>query len=369
MLSNVSDGGNISCLLYAMSWARVLQVRGWQIWCARKRYTAQPRVCSDHTDVLIPEEENAKWSRDWTWKRWQWEKHWSRHWKPHFLARLPWERTSLPSPSGRQDPTLGLALILSFPHHMPKPHRKVVSLPSYLCLLATLLFMPSPCLTPFLPAVTVSWLLPSGAFREQLQSSGVAQADGDGDRVLVGCVDPETAVISTWFLNSSSSALAASWQMLALMALIFSPLPPSWGVPAPLHILWQLGLWTSCGRFGLSYFLLPDCSSSFLLSHKTYLSTERLLRPVRRRQSHQPHKLRDVIPRSRSLVCPAPTVVVAFYLCPVMFFRLHPPSIGLVMAAKKRHTFSLFKKTQKESGNVTEESWLDRKRSCVLWKF
>lgn len=149
----------------------------------------------------------------------------------------------------------------------------------------------------------------------------------------------------------------------------FSPLPPSWGVPAPLHILWQLGLWTSCGRFGLSYFLLPDCSSSFLLSHKTYLSIERLLRPVRRRQSHQPHKLRDVIPRSRPLVSPAPTVVVAFYLCPVMFFHLHPPPLGLVMAAKKRHTFSLFKKTQEESGNVTEESWLDRKRSCVLWKF
>lgn len=60
-------------------------------------------------------------------------------------------------------PKLWLALIFSFPHHMPKPHRKTVSLPSYLCLLAARLFMPSPCLTPFLPAVTVSQLLFLGA--------------------------------------------------------------------------------------------------------------------------------------------------------------------------------------------------------------
>lgn len=129
---------------------------------------------------------------------------------------------------------------------LPTPHAQTTQesclSPFILCLLATLLFMPSPCLTPFLPAVTVSWPLPSGGFREQFQSSGVAQAGGDGDRAFVGCVDPETAVISTWFLDSPSGALAASWQMSALMALIFSPLPPSWGVPAPLHILWQLGL-------------------------------------------------------------------------------------------------------------------------------
>lgn len=82
-------------------------------------------------------------------------------------------------------PKLWLALIFSFPHHMPKPHRKIVSLPSYLCLLATRLFMPSPCLTPFLPAVTMSQLLLSGGFRVQLQSLGKAQAGEDSGRVCV----------------------------------------------------------------------------------------------------------------------------------------------------------------------------------------
>ena len=79
-------------------------------------------------------------------------------------------------------PELWLALILSFPHHMPKPHRKIASLPSYLRLLATRLFMPSPRLTPFLPAVTVSQLPLSGGFRVQLQSSGEAQAGEDSGR-------------------------------------------------------------------------------------------------------------------------------------------------------------------------------------------
>jgi hypothetical protein len=123
-------------------------------------------------------------------------------------------------------PKLWLALIFSFPHHMPKPHRKIVSLPSYLCLLATRLFMPSPCLTPFLPAVTVSQLLLSGGFRVQLQSSGEAQAGEDSGRRWWCVTDSGTAAISTRFLAGLNSALAP-WQPLALMALIFSLLPPS----------------------------------------------------------------------------------------------------------------------------------------------
>lgn len=61
------------------------------------------------------------------------------------------------------------------PHHTHKPHRKIVSLPLYLCLWATLLFMPSPCLISFLPAVTIFCLLLSGGFEKQLQLSEEVQ--------------------------------------------------------------------------------------------------------------------------------------------------------------------------------------------------
>lgn len=138
-------------------------------------------------------------------------------------------------------PKCWLALIFSFPPHKPKPHRKIVSLPSYLCLLATCLFMPSPCLTPFLPAVTMSQLLLSGGFRVQLQSSGEAQAGEDSGRVLVVCTDSGTAAISTQFLADLNSTLAP-WQMLALMALIFPlSLPLGEFLPPLAH---SLALWS-----------------------------------------------------------------------------------------------------------------------------
>lgn len=144
-----------------------------------------------------------------------------------------------------------------------------------------------------------------------------------------------------------------------------------------VNILWKI--WFVLFSFARLFIIFSYFTQSIFIYWET-------LRPVRQRQSHWPHTLRNLTfsqpgqsiphckvsqdpPRSRPLVCPAPTVVVAFYLCPVMFFRLHSPPIALVMAARKRGTFSLFKKTQEESGNGTEESWLDRRRNRVLWKF
>lgn len=272
---------------------------------------------------------------------------------------------------------------------LPTPHAQTTQesclSPFILCLLATLLFMPSPCLTPFLPAVTVSWLLPSGGFREQLQSSGVAQAGGDGDGIRRVCgprncnhfylVSRQSQRCPRCFLANVSTD---GFNFFPSPSLLGSPRPPAHSLAiGSVNILWKI--WFVLFSFARLFIIFSSFTQSIFIYWET-------LRPVRWRQSHRPDTLRNLTPsqpgqsiphckvsqgppHSRPLVCPAPTVVVAFYLCPGMFFRLHSPPIALVMAARKRGTFSLFKKTQEESGNVTEESWLDRRRSRVLWKF
>lgn len=141
-----------------------------------------------HTYVLIPKEEEN--TNGWTWKWWHWGKHWSRQLKASFPGP-PAMRKAEPAKSFRRSrPERWLALILSSPpYHTHKPHRKIVSLPSYLCLLAILLFMPSPRLSPFLAAVTVFCLLCSGALRSSCSLQGRHRGGGLGARVLLGCAD------------------------------------------------------------------------------------------------------------------------------------------------------------------------------------
>lgn len=207
MLSNVPYGGkkkNSYCLLHAMTWVLTLKVLGWQIWCVRKWCRVQPWVTgvdSDHTDVLIPEEEeNTEWARGWTWKWWQWEKHWSRQLKASFPG-LPAMRKAKPAKSFR--PSRPKTLASSY-FQLPTPHAQTTQ---------------ENCLSPFI-------LVPFGytsVYAKPLPNSlpsschcvlaaafwGLLgrQAGGDGDRVLVGCLDSETAVISTWFLGGLNSAL------------------------------------------------------------------------------------------------------------------------------------------------------------------
>lgn len=75
------------------------------------------------------------------------------------------------------------------PYHTHKPHRKIVSLSSYLCLLAILLCMPSSRLIPFFPAVTIFRLLLSGALRSSCSLQWRHSGGGLGGGVLLGCVD------------------------------------------------------------------------------------------------------------------------------------------------------------------------------------
>lgn len=104
---------------------------------------------------------------------------------------------------GPSRPELGPALNceLPSPYHTRKPHRKSVSLPSYLCLLATLLFMPSPCLIPFLPAVSRFCQLLSGGFEKQLQASeesGGGGVGGGGCRGVGLCQDQRSLLPGLW---------------------------------------------------------------------------------------------------------------------------------------------------------------------------
>lgn len=137
-----------------------------------------------------PQRRKYKWARGQTWKWWQWGKHWSRQLKASFPG-LPAMRKAEPAKSFRQSrPELWLARILSSPpYNTHKPHRKIVSLSSYLCLLAILLCMPSPRLIPFLPAVTIFRLLLSGALGSSCSLQGRHRGGGLGGGLLSGCVD------------------------------------------------------------------------------------------------------------------------------------------------------------------------------------
>lgn len=138
---------------------------------------------------------------------------------------------------GPSRPELGPALNceLPSPYHTRKPHRKSVSLPSYLCLLATLLFMPSPCLIPFLPAVSRFCQLLSGGFEKQLQASeesGGGGVGGGGCRGVGLCQGQRSL---TWLMGHLNSVLTLfPWHMVEPMALIFFSLPSSWGSSFPL---------------------------------------------------------------------------------------------------------------------------------------
>lgn len=154
------------------------------------------------------------------------------------------------------------------PYHTHKSHRKIVSLPSYLCLLAICVFMPSPGLMPLLPAFTVFCLLFSGAVRSSWTPQRRPRGGGFGHALLGGCVDCRNKVTYTWFMGSSSSVLTfLPWQMSELMALIFS-LPSSLGSFSPLlhssaflsaNILWKI--------WSVLEFFLPGCSSFIFSSH------------------------------------------------------------------------------------------------------
>ena len=134
-----------------------------------------------------------KRARGQTWKWWQWGKHWSRQLKASYPGP-PAMRKAEPAKSFRQSrPELWLALILSATPPPPTPpHAQTtqenclflsLSLSSYLCLLAILQCMPSSCLIPFLPAVTIFSLLLSRAWEAAAVFSG-----GTGVVALVvGC--------------------------------------------------------------------------------------------------------------------------------------------------------------------------------------
>lgn len=156
-------------------------------------------------------------------------------------------------------PELWLALTLSSPpYHTHKPHRKIVFLPSYLCLLAILLFVPSPCLSPFLTAVTAFRLLFPGPLRSSGNLQWKHQGGGLGGEVLFGCVDT-VRTNSPFYLvyrQFEQCCYSPSLANIRTDGFNFSPLPSSLGISPPAtnipHIPQPLCLQTSCGRFGLS---------------------------------------------------------------------------------------------------------------------
>lgn len=101
-----------------------------------------------YTHVLIPKRrKKCKRARGRTRKWWHWE-HWSRQLKAPFPGphEKSWDCQSLQAIKAR---TLAHSYFELPPHHTHKPHRKIVSFPSYLCILAIFLFMPTSCLIPF----------------------------------------------------------------------------------------------------------------------------------------------------------------------------------------------------------------------------
>lgn len=120
--------------------------------------------------------------------------------KLHFLACLPWERPSLPNPSGNQGQNW-VSLLCGAPPAIPKlsplhpiPHTQTTEencLPLFIFApLAPLLFMPSPCLILFLPAVTVFYSACCfWGLERQWLSPVDAWGGGLGGEMLLVCAD------------------------------------------------------------------------------------------------------------------------------------------------------------------------------------
>lgn len=200
-----------------------------------------------HTYVLIPkEEENANEPGAERENGGSEENIETAGWKLHVLACLPWERRRRPKLPGNRGQNPGWRSSPP-PYHTHKPHKKIVSLPSYLCILATLLFMPSPRLIRFLPAVTVFCPLLSGA----LEGSCSLQQRPEAVAWAVWTLSEPTVTFTRFIGSLNSVPTPLPWQMSELMALIFSPLLSSLG-SFPLCIPQPFCLRISCGRFALS---------------------------------------------------------------------------------------------------------------------
>lgn len=117
------------------------------------------------------------------------------------------------------------------PYHTHKPHRKIVSLPSYLCLLAIRVFMPSPGLMPLLPAFTVFCLLFSGAVRSSWTPQRRPRGGGFGHGLSGGCVHCRNKVTYTWFMGSfEQCSHSPSLANVRTDGFNFFPSLPLWGV-------------------------------------------------------------------------------------------------------------------------------------------
>lgn len=118
-----------------------------------------------------------------------------------------WDCQSLQAIKAR---TLACSYFELPPYHTHKPHRKIVCLPSYLYILATLLFMPSSRLIPFLPAVTIFCLLLSGALESSCSLQQRPRGGGLGSGALLGCVDSQNqqsllpGLLAVWAVFSFS---------------------------------------------------------------------------------------------------------------------------------------------------------------------
>lgn len=150
-------------------------------------------------------------------------------------------RKAGPAKACRQSrPELGLTLILSSPRTTHTNHTgKIICLPSYLCLLATLLLMPSPCLSPFLSAVTTFCLLFWGALRSSCSLQWEHGGGGLGGGALPGCVDSVRTSSHFYLVYRPFEQCSSSPSLANVRTDGFNSFPslPLWGVFPPSTFL------------------------------------------------------------------------------------------------------------------------------------